>query len=173
MLGKVEERIFLLDLVSKELKYLTSALEIVGNPTWNVAGNSVYFYRIEQHKSSLLQYDINTDQLIKRSTDIIHRKELSDDRIFIANDKNELYQVMKDKSLRFVIKLPIVMNNHWHVQGDYLYFNQSNTKDFYLGRLTLSTNILESRLLAKNSWANGFYLHPDGKRLLITKSLFS
>ncbi|NQZ83298.1 MAG: winged helix-turn-helix domain-containing protein [Colwellia sp.] len=173
LLGKVEERIFILDLTTKELTYITSALEIVSNPTWSVRGSSIYFARVEQHKKMMLQYDLATDQLTRLSAGIIHRKELLDGRVFVVNDNNELYQLSSDNNLNFIIELPIVNSNHWHIQGDYLYFSQNGQLDFYLTRLNMKTNLQERRLMAKNSWEKGFYLHPDGQRLLITQSLLA
>jgi len=173
LLGKVEERIFILDLATKELTYITSALEIVSNPTWSVAGNSIYFARVEQHKKMMLKYNLSTDQLSRLDTGIIHRKELLDGRIFLVNENNELYELSADNNLRFIIELPIVSSNHWHIQGDYLYFSQNDDIDFYLTRLTMKSNLQERRLLAKNTWEKGFYLHPDGKHFLITQSLLA
>jgi len=173
LLGKVEERIFILDLFTKELTYITSALEIVSNPTWSAPGNSIYFARVEQHKKILLQYDISTDQLTRLSAGIIHRKELIDGRVFVVNENNELYELSADNNLSFIIELPIVYSNHWHIQGDYLYFSQNGDIDFYLTRLNLKSKLQENRLMAKNTWAKEFYLHPDGKRLLITQSLLA
>ena len=173
LLGKVEERIFILDLLTKELTYITSALEIVSNPTWSAPGNRIYFARVEQHKKILLQYDISTDQLTRLSAGIIHRKELIDGRVFVVNENNELYELSADNNLSFIIELPIVYSNHWHIQGDYLYFSQNGDIDFYLTRLNLKSKLQENRLMAKNTWAKEFYLHPDGKRLLITQSLLA
>jgi len=173
LLGKVEERIFILDLATKELTYITSALEIVSNPTWSVRGNSIYFARVEQHKKMMLQYNLTTDQLTRLAAGIIYRKELRDGRIFVVKDNNELYQLSSDNNLKFIIELPIVNSNHWHIQGDYLYFSQNAQLDFYLTRLNMKTNLQERRLMAKNSWEKGFYLHPDGQRLLITQSLLA
>jgi DNA-binding winged helix-turn-helix (wHTH) protein/Tol biopolymer transport system component len=173
LLGKVEERIFIVDLATKELTYITSALEIVSNPTWNATGNSIYFARVEQHKKIMLRYDLATDQLSRLTTGIIHRKELPDGRIFVVNENSELYQLDSDNNMRFVIKLPIVNSNHWHIQGDYLYFSKNGKLDFYLSRLNMKSNIQERRLMAKNTWEKSFYLHPNGKRLIITQSLLA
>jgi hypothetical protein len=171
LLGKVEERIFILDLVTKELTYITSALEIVSNPTWSITGKSIYFARVEQHKKIMLKYDISTDQLSRLAAGIIHRKELPDGRVYVVNENNELYKLSADDKLTFIIKLPIVNSNHWHIQANYLYFSQNVDVDFYLTRLDMKTQVQERRLLAKNTWEKGFYLHPYGKRLLITQSL--
>lgn len=173
LLGKVEERIFMLDLTTKELTYITSALEIVSNPTWSAAGDRIYFARVEQHKKVMLSYDLSTDQLSRLAPGVIHRKELQDGRVFIVNESNELYELSADNNLHFVIELPIVNSNHWHIQGEYLYFSQNDEVDFYLTRLNMKSNLQERRLLAKNTWEKGFYLHPDGKRLLITQSLLA
>jgi DNA-binding winged helix-turn-helix (wHTH) protein/Tol biopolymer transport system component len=173
LLGKVEERIFVVDLATKELTYITSALEIISSPTWSATGNSIYFARVEQHKKIMLQYELATDQLSRLAAGIIHRKELLDGRTFVVNENNELYQLHSDDSLHFVIKLPIADSNHWHIQGDYLYFSQNGRLDFYLSRLNMKSNIQERRLMAKNAWEKSFYLHPNGKRLIITQSLLA
>jgi len=173
LLGKVEERIFILDLATKELTYITSALEIVSNPTWSVSGDSIYFARVEQHKKIMLQYDMTTDQLSRLAAGIVYRKELLDGRIFVVNEKSELYQLSTDNNLHFIIELPIVNSNHWHIQDDYLYFSQNADTHFYLTRLNMKSKQQERQLMAKNAWEKGFYLHPDGQRLLITQSLLA
>jgi len=173
LLGKVEERIFILDLATKELTYITSALEIVSNPTWSATGHSIYFARVEQHKKIMLKYDLSTDQLSRSAPGIIYRKELSDGRVFVVNEKHELYELSADNNRHFIIELPIVNSNHWHIQGEYLYFSQNGDIDFYLTRLNMKSNLQERRLLSKNTWEKGFYLHPDGTRLLVTQSLLA
>jgi hypothetical protein len=173
LLGKVEERIFILNLATKELTYITSALEIVSNPTWSANSNIIYFARVEQHKKMMLQYDVATDQLTRLAAGIIYRKELLDGRVFVVNENNELYQLSADNNQHFIIELPIVSSNHWHIQGNYLYYSQNGGIDFYLNRLNMKSNVQESRLMAKNTWEKGFYLHPDGQRLLIIQSLLA
>jgi transcriptional activator of cad operon len=168
LLGKVEERIFLLNLLTKELTYITSALEIVSDPTWNKNGDGIYFTRIERHKKILLKYEITTDTLTRLMTGVIHRKELTDGRIFIVDESKDLYEIMADESKRFIAKLPVVDNNYWQIQGRFLYFSRNSGNDFYLNRLDMTSNKQETHLMSENTWKMHFYLHPNGQRMLIT-----
>jgi len=173
LLGKVEERIFLLNLITNELFYVSTALEIVSNPTWKNSGDGIYFSRVELHKETLLEYDISLDSLKKHTPGIIYRKELSDGRTFIVNEKKDLFQLMPDGSRLFIINLPIPNNRYWTIYQNYLYFSHGLDDNFYLSQLNLTSGQQKEHLMGENTWEMGFDLHPNGKKLLITQALLA
>ncbi|WDE14179.1 winged helix-turn-helix domain-containing protein [Thalassomonas haliotis] len=173
LLGKLENRIFVLDLNSKELRFISSAMEIVNHPTWKRGGSGIYFMRYEKNQPGLFSYDLDTDMLTPLEQGIIRRVELADGRTFFVDDKEDLYQLFDDNSRRFIIRLPFVRANCWQLDGQYLYFSSRQGPDIHLNRLHLTSKTKETRVLAKSSSQQEFHLHPDGRRLLLTQSLLA
>lgn len=171
LIGKVEDRIFMLDLTTKKFSYITTALEIVKQPTWNAQGNAIYFSRIEQHHPVLLKYDLSTDKLTREQTNIISRIELNDGRVYIINEKEELHQLALDGTQKFIVKLPVTYSNYWQFQGEYLYFSSLKNNNAHLNRLHLTSGDHQIKMLSKNNWRGEFYLHPSGDKLLTTQSV--
>ncbi len=173
LLGKVEDRIFILNIETRELKFITTALEIVGNPTWKRSGEGIYFSRVEQHRQVMLDYDIPSDSLTRKEKGIIHLKELADGRIFVVDEQKGLYQVMPDSNRLFITRLPRTSNNYWHIQKNYLYFSHDEKNKSYLSRIDMTTGHKEVQVMAENVWIQGFNLHPEGRKLLIVQSLLA
>ncbi|WDE07878.1 winged helix-turn-helix domain-containing protein [Thalassomonas viridans] len=173
LLGKIENRIFVFDLVSNKLKFISSAMEIVNHPTWKRDGSGIYFMRYEKNRPGLFGYDLDTDILTPLEQGIVRRVELADNRTFILDEKDDLYQELADGSRRFILRLPFVEANCWQFSGEYVYFSSRQGADIYLNRLHLGDNNRESRVLAKSSSQLEFHLHPDGRRLLLTQSLLA
>lgn len=171
LIGKVEDRIFLLDLASKKFDYITTALEMVNHPTWNISGDSIYFSRIEQHQPVLLKYSLSTDKLSREETGILKRLELSDNRVYIVNDKKELHQINTDGTKKFIIKLPVPYSNYWQIQREFLYFSSLKNNSIYLNRLHLVTGEHNVKVVSKNNWQGEFNIHPSGDKLITTQSV--
>ena len=177
VLGKIENRIFVLDIASGTLKFITSAMEIVNHPTWKLDGQAIYFSRIEKNQPGLLEYDLSTDKLTRLEQDILRRVELMDGRVFVVDKKDDLYQLFngsaKDNSRHFITHLPFANANFWQIDKQFLYFSHWQGNDGYLNRLVLASGEKKTVLLAKNSGQLEFNLHPDGQKLLITQSLLA
>ena len=171
LIGKIEDRVFLLDLATKKFTYLTTALEIVNHPTWNRTGDAVYFSRIEQHHPVLLKYDLLTDNLTRVEQGITKRLELTDGRIFSVNTKDELYKLEENGDRSFIIKLPSTYSDHWQVHHNDLYFSSIENNTLYLNKLSLVSGEHQIKLISKNNWQGNFYIHPNSQKLLTTQSV--
>lgn len=173
LLGKVEDRIFILDLATDKLNYITTSMEIVGHPTWGQKGTSIYFSRVEQHQNVLLEYDIASDVLSRKSQGTIMRKELQDGRVFVVDEEQNLYQMKDESEKRFIVRLPFTYSDFWQVQDDFLYYSHNDGDDFYLSRINLTSGSQQDHLMAENTWQMGFDLHPNGRKLLVTQPLLA
>lgn len=171
--GKLEDRNFIFDLSSNEFKFITTAMESVGYPSWEPEGEAVVFSRIEKSRPVLLMYDATTDRLTRLDTGIQFQRKLADGRHFIVDEKKDLYQQMPDNSRRFIVKLPYVRPDYWTIHNNHLYFSQLKGQDSYLTRQELDSGEQQQHLMAKSSYRLDFNIHPEGHKLLITQSLLA
>lgn len=176
LVGKLENRVFLLDLTlplesEKAFRFITTALETVSNPTWNKTGDGIYFSRVEQHIPVLLKYDLTTDKLFRQESGLIQRQDLSDGRVFVLNNKKELFMQDSQGNRNFIANLPYYRSNFWQIHGEFLYYSSIDNNHFYLNRVNLSNGDHDIKLLYEYAWQGGFKLHPSGKRLITTHSI--
>ena len=171
--GKLEDRIFILDLATNKVKFVNSALESVLFPTWNQEGDALLFARTEQGQTSLLRYELASDQLQRLETGLILRRELADGRHFVVDQQNRLYRELEDGNRRFIITLPDSRPTFWRIHRDNLYFSHIAGQDVHLTRQPLDGGEPQTRLLSRNSYNLNIDVHPNGQTLLITQSLLA
>jgi hypothetical protein len=97
--------------------------------------------------------------------------ELADGRDFIVNDKNVLLQKFSGTADKVIIGLPRSSLGYWAIQQHLLYFVEVKGPAAYINRLDLLTGDKEQKLFFKNERIASFSLHPQGHKMLITKSL--
>ena len=171
--GKLEDRIFVLDLTSGAVKFVTSALESVTYPTWSEQGDALLFARTEQGQSTLLRYDLASDQLQRLEMGLILRRELADGRHYVVDQQNRLYRELEDGNRRFIITLPDSRPIFWRIHREFLYFSHLEGQDVHLTRQPLAGGEPQTRLLSRNSYNLNIDVHPNGQTLLITQSLLA
>jgi transcriptional activator of cad operon len=171
LLGKLENRIFVLNLLSKEMKYITSALEDVYFPHWQT-NQAIYFTRQQQNNKRLFSYDLSRDKLERQQDDYIIRRHLSDGRKFVVDKDHNLYQLMANSAQRFITRLPYIDSATWQINQEFVYYSQRIKDEVVLTRQHLKTAVKQTRVLGQNV-AKTFSIHPDGSRLLLTKNLLA
>jgi len=167
--GKLESRIFLLNLSTGVLSFISSALENVSNPSWNKNGNKVMFSRSDAGQHNLFEYDLNSSIRQQTSQNTKARIELSDGRIFMLDSQQNLYQVNEGQSKTMLVQLPQASIDNWQVLDEHLYFSFRRGDHSYITRMHLQTLAKQTELLVENSLRTNFSLHPKGHRILVTQ----
>jgi len=172
LLGKLQGRVFTLNLNTQKIKFITSALDTVDYPTWR-DNETAMFSRRQTGGPSILSHNIlqNTSQLFKPG--LIIQRHLNDGRIFIVDDKRTLYKLNKDGSRREITQLPNENIDNWKIQGEYLYFTQLLGQDVVMTRHDLATKQQETRVMAQNGFRLNFDIHPSSEKFLITQQLLA
>ena len=172
--GKLDNRIFILDPQQQKFRFITSEQQQVYCPFWDRQGNSIYFSRLEQGDYVLHKYYSQSEKIEKVGLGIKEREEFSDGRMIELDTDDQLW--LSHTSHSGVIKKRLEQldhNSHWQLHDDYLYWSRIEGLDVYLHRMDLLSSKSEKRLLTANSWLSGFFVHPDGDRILITHPLLA
>lgn len=169
--GKLEGRLFVFDIKLKILSFITSQSEEVAMPAWSKSGESIYFSRFEQGDYILYQYMLASGKTMMIEKGLRGRYVLPDGRVFVLDALHDLYQQNQAGERRLVVNLPLIRQNSWQIQGDYLYFSAHQHQDITLYRRHLMTGVTVQKRLFKNSWSAEFSLHPQGHKLVISVPL--
>ncbi len=172
LLGKLQGRVFILNLDTQAIKFITSALDNVDYPTWR-DNETVMFSRRQTDGPSILSHNIlqETSQLFKSG--LIIQRHLDDGRIFIVDEKRILYKLNIDGSRQEITQLPNENIDNWKVQGEYLYFTKLTGQDVVMTRHHLSTKQQQTRIMAQNGFRLNFDIHPSSDKFLITQQLLA
>ncbi|MEO3738495.1 winged helix-turn-helix domain-containing protein [Shewanella baltica] len=173
LLGKIEGRIFIIDLNNKEIKYLTTDMETVDYPTWDATGSKVYFSRIENNNVNLFQYDIDNDKLIKKLAGVVQLKELADGQKFYVNENNNLFQVVDDSTVRLIKNLPLLKYSQWQIVRGFIYLLHFEDNSTYLERINISSNQSRKIKISNDTNILNFYIHPSGEKIVVSQSLLA
>ncbi|WP_299974497.1 winged helix-turn-helix domain-containing protein [uncultured Pseudoteredinibacter sp.] len=169
LLGRLEDRLFILDLTSLDFKYISSELEKVGPPSWSRDSKKVFYARINGDNSDLYSYDIASEETRYLEAGLSYLRQLKDGRDFLIDHELKLYQRDEHGERQFIHNFTYLSGSTWQVQGDYVYFSEPVYGHSYLVQYDLKTKQKRKQLLSKSTDYWEFHLHPDGDRLLKTR----
>ncbi|BBN82513.1 hypothetical protein PA25_24980 [Pseudoalteromonas sp. A25] len=171
--GKIEERIFVLDIASKKFTRISLAEEQVGIPHWSRNGESIYYARLEGVEDVLYRYDLLTAQKERIESGVTERKEVANGVSFVADSKYQLWLETSAGNRHRIIQLSHVGPLNWRVQDHYVYWSEAVQLNVYLNRYDINTGQTQRKLLFENSWDAEFSLHPSGDKILVSHSLLA
>ncbi|NOU51434.1 hypothetical protein HG263_12930 [Pseudoalteromonas sp. JBTF-M23] len=173
LIGKIEERIFVLDIASKQFTRISLAEEQVGIPHWSQTGQSIYYARLEGVEDVLYRYDLATGKKVRIESGLTERKELANGMSFVTDSDYRLWLETKDGNRKELLQFEQFDFLNWRVQGNYVYWTEAVKLNVYLNRYALDTGKFEQKLLFENSWDTEFSLHPSGDKILVSHSLLA
>jgi len=171
--GKIEDRIFIFNLQSKTIEFISSEQAQVFSPLWDKKSKNIYFSRIEHDQLVLQKYNLDTNSTSEIEAGIFARYETKNADVYLLDEKHNLYHQKENDSRELIINLGNKFSQHWQIVNEHLYFTKHNKVDINLHRLNLKTREVAVKPLFKNSWNFEFELHPDGNKLLITQFLLA
>ncbi|CAH9055984.1 Tol-Pal system protein TolB [Pseudoalteromonas holothuriae] len=171
--GKIEERIFVLDIKSKQFKKISLTEEQVGVPHWGRAGQSVYYSRLEGVDTVLYRYNLHTKKKEKVEHGISERKELTNGDSYLLDSDYTLWLERKGGERVSLMAFDHLSSLNWQVHDDYVYWSETGQLNVSLNRLDVNSGLTQQRLLFENSWDVEFSLHPSGGKILVSHSLLA
>jgi transcriptional activator of cad operon len=171
--GKHESRIFILDLETKAIRFITAQQEQAFFPLFSQDGKAVYFSRLEQDKVVLQKYDLALKQVSAFEEGFYARFENKASEVYLLNSEYELYKQLSDGRREFIVQLGGNPNYSWQVFDNFVYFTKSKGGDVIIHRFNMDTGEKQQKVLFKNSHSFHFRLHPSGDKMLIVEYLLA
>jgi len=171
--GKLDRRVFVLELKSKAIDFITSQQEQAFYPLFDQMGKHLYFSRIEQDKVVLQQYHLEQKTIMTTDKGFLARFEDKNNEIYLVSSEYMLYKQLSDGSLTFIVQLGRNPYHSWQVFDNYVYFTKDKGSDVEINRIDINTGKIQKRRLFKNSNRFHFRLHPSGNKMMVVESLLS
>lgn len=169
--GKLDNRVFILNLTTKSIEFITAQQEQAFFPLFSQNGLHIFFSRLEQGTVVLQQYDIAKNTVEKLEEGFYARFEANNGNAYLLSDDYRLFQERDDGSRKFMVQLGKKTNYNWQVTQDNVYFTKTSDANVDIYQLNTNTGILDSKQLHKGLHSYHFDLHPSGKKLLVAESL--
>ena len=171
--GIVDGRLFLLDLSSESLEFLSTDFEQIDSIYWHEKDDYLYFSRIEYAQPVLYRYDVNSGSSVRIKERLYPQLKLTEDQIFIIDSELKAWLQTGNSPLKFSSQLPSPNSNRWLLQNGYLYFTSHEENLAYLTRINLKTTVVKKALLAKNRYQLSFDISTDQQALISIRSVLA
>ncbi|WP_372619508.1 winged helix-turn-helix domain-containing protein [Alteromonas stellipolaris] len=170
VLGLQEEQIFVLDVGTGNIEFVSKQMENAQRPNWSDDGQSIYYSRRELGTTALIKYNLQSGEHERLLENIIEAKEDKGGRhIYLLNNDGELHkaQIGNLEQSKFIGNIPIFSNISWHIFDHTLYYSAPEGKNFTLNKIDMQTKQTTTIPWLKNTYYAKFELHSSGKKLLL------
>jgi DNA-binding winged helix-turn-helix (wHTH) protein/Tol biopolymer transport system component len=170
VLGLQEDQIFVLDVNTGDVEYVSQQMENAQRPNWSADGKSIYYSRSELGTTALIKYDLESREHKRLLENVIEAKEeINGDYVYLLNNDGRLYKAQTGNlQQRTVVgNVPIFSNISWHVLDNTLYYSAPEGKDFTLNKVDFDTQETTTMPWLKNTYYAKFEMHPSRKKLLL------
>jgi DNA-binding winged helix-turn-helix (wHTH) protein/Tol biopolymer transport system component len=171
--GKLDRRIFVLELKTNAIQFITSQQEQAFYPLFDQTGKHLYFSRVEQDMVVLQKYHLEKQVVTTADKGFYARFENKNNEVYLVSSEYMLYKQLSDGSLAFIVQLGRNPYHGWQVFDNYVYFTKDKGSDVEIHRLNIDTGQIQIKRLFKNSNRFHFRLHPSGNKMLVVESLLS
>ena len=171
--GKLDRRVFVLELKTKVINFITSQQEQAFYPLFDQAGKQLYFSRIEQDQVVLQKFHLEQQTVTTADKGFYARFESKNNEVYLLNSEYRLYKKTADGSLTFIVQLGRNPYHGWQIIDNYVYFTKDKGSDVEIHRLDINSGNTQKKILFKNSNRFHFRFHPSGNKILVVESLLS
>ena len=171
--GLLGGRVFLFNLASREVVYLTSGADIAGFPLWSPDGSSLMFAKTERGNPTIYRYSLASGAVEPLLQDYIAHAEIDSEHSIRVDARNKAWLFTRNDKPELLATLASTSPNRWQVRGDWLYFTEHEGNLAVMHRVNFKTGTRERRELAKNRFRLNFDLNATGDRALFVKSLLA
>ena len=170
--GTIGRRLFMMDVDSKNLVYLSPENHYVSGPGWSVDGQSIYYINQYIGEHELWKVDINSQVAQRVDKNITSIQPMSDADQFIAHDSSSafFYRVSTGERKPIGEDIHLTMNVSWQLVEDNLYWSKTTDKGAQLMRLNISNNQIESAPAPVTGFNHRFSVKQDQTSLLFNVS---
>lgn len=174
VLGQLNKRIFILDIASTKVDFLTTDLEVTSNPSWASDGQHVYLNKLENDQPTIYKVNTYTRKQQRLHEDYISLRDGPEGKQYAVNANLDLVELNTVGEVRQLTRLKHSSINLWRLHENTIYIMQrAGNTAAELIRLNLDSGILDSQIIAPHRFRLNFDLHPNGETLLIVKSLIA
>lgn len=170
VLGILDHQLFVLDIKSKQIRYLTTQLENIQNPSWSNDGRSIYFSRKEGNRFWLVRHNVDDGKSEQIVPDVLSAREGTKDQyLFYHQADGQLLKapLASPQQGSLIATIKPASNTSWHLTDQYVYYSVSDGYQFDLVRTDLNTGESERTLLLKHAFYAKFQIHPSEEKLLL------
>lgn len=176
--GNIGKRIFIFDLQSKSLDFITSDLELVQNPTWHPDGNTLYYASVEDKLHTIYLYSLQTQTKVPFLKGYIAIRNYRENNFIAINENLETWLLSLNndnefEATKYLGKVGLANPNLWRISNGYLYFTHRTGATAFMTRVDIDTGMQEVKQLAKNRFRLNFDIHPNTDKILVVKSLLA
>lgn len=171
--GVVNSRLFVIDLASSALTYLSTELEVIVSTYWHMFDDALYFARIEKNEPVLYRYEFDGMTRVREASGRYAQLTLPEEQTFTIDHKLNVWIESLHQSPRKLTQIGHYSPNRWNVNNNSLYYTTRKENLAYLHKTDLTTGTTESKLLAKNRYHIQFDLSKDGKSMIGVRSVLA
>jgi len=152
--GTIGRRLFMMDVESKSLVYLSPENHYVSAPIWSIDGQYIYYINQYIGDHELWRVDIESQVSERVDKNIRSIQPMVDSDKFIAHDNSSafFYRVSTGERIPIEKDIELTMNTSWQLVNSHLYWTKSSDRGTELMRL----NINDSSILAAPAPFTGF-----------------
>ncbi|QTL36477.1 winged helix-turn-helix domain-containing protein [Pseudoalteromonas viridis] len=170
ILGILDHQLFILDINSKQIRYITTQLENIQNPSWSNDGRAIYFSRKEGNQFWLIRHTVSSgksEQLVPNA--LSAREGTFDQYLYYHQADGQLIKapLSTPQQGELITNFKPASNTSWHLTKQYVYYTASDGYRFDLIRTDLNSKETERTLLLKHAFYAKFQLHPSEEKLLL------
>lgn len=174
ILGQLDKRIFVFDIVQRELIYLTTEFESVSNPSWSSDGLEVFMVKQEKEQNIVYKYHLASAQQEVYLTDYLAFRQSSDDRNFAVNKDRKLVLLEPNQAPQFLTQLGDANINYWRVKEPFVYVMKRNgNTGVDMLRINANSGETEIQTIAKHRFRLNFDIHPTQPKMMVVRSLLA
>ncbi|ALU43614.1 winged helix-turn-helix domain-containing protein [Pseudoalteromonas rubra] len=170
VLGILDHQLFVLDINTKQIRYLTTQLENIQNPSWSNDGRSIYFSRKEGNQFWLVRHNVDDGKSEQIVPDVLSAREGTKGQyLFYHQADGQLLKapLASPQQGTLIANIKPASNTSWHLTDQYVYYSVSDGYQFDLVRTDLNTGESERTLLLKHAFYAKFQIHPNEEKLLL------
>ncbi len=171
--GIVNNRLFVIDMASSVLNYLSTELEMVVSTHWHAFDDALYFARIEKNVPVLYRYEFDEDIRVREAPGRYAQLALPEGQALIIDENLTVWIESTDHPPRYLTQMAHPSPNRWKVNNNALYYTTRKENLAYLHKIDLVSGNAESKLLAKNRYQIQFDLSKDGLSLIGVRSILA
>ncbi|RZM84974.1 hypothetical protein C3B51_02270 [Pseudoalteromonas rubra] len=169
--GLIDDRVFILDLHTTQIDYVTTQMEQSSRPNWSADGSAIYYTRDEHSAPIIIKYHLTQRTKTPMFQGAIEVKEDQDGSALYVLSKDATlrgYQSNKLSTATFEHKVPTLTYISWHIFDGALYYTYSDGQ-YHLAKVDLASQTFSHKPLLTNANYAKFSIHPSGKKLLLKK----
>ena len=170
LLGVAEDRLFVLDVQSQSLDYLTDPQTNISHPTWSASGEQVYYIVNGKENKELWQMDLASKQSrrLKKGVERVLSNANEPSLLLLIDDAVVLFDPNTGETSEALTRLKLDFNEDWQWVDNMLYWTKVTVNGAELSALNLETLEEKKGQVFKSGDTGQFSLDKNQQSLMVT-----